>query len=311
LFTVADELSLFPGEPCTFANQERPIADMKWVRVADGKNAACDFHIYTEVPKSTRVVGFVLNDLTAEFNAASVIYGEKGSPGWLPISFRDFTGREVARTYSDEYGSYEALVPSTYNVAAPMPSGAAPQMLTMVLNDPTMPDPANPGNDGRPHRIGTTVADVVTGVYAFQAIATTLFARAATGTGRWIDVNLTTQTATAMIGMRQVYVAYATTGKEGWETPEGTWTIISRVADETMTSAGLGLAADQEYYVQEHVLFTQYFTTGGHALHLNYWRPDWVFGRVPTSHGCVGLRYADAAYFWDFATIGTKVIVHR
>lgn len=128
---------------------------------------------------------------------------------------------------------------------------------------------------------------------------------------RWIDVNLTTQTATAMIGMRQVYVAYATTGKEGWETPEGTWTIISRVADETMTSAGLGLAADQEYYVQEHVLFTQYFTTGGHALHLNYWRPDWVFGRVPTSHGCVGLRYDDAAYFWDFATIGTKVIVHR
>ncbi len=146
LFTVAAELSLFPGEPCTFAGQERPIADMKWVRVANGKNAACDFHVYTEVPKSTRVVGFVLNDLTAEFNAASVIYGEKGSPGWLPISFRDFTGREVARTYSDEYGSYEALVPSTYNVAAPMPSGAAPQMLTMVLNDPTMPDPANPGN---------------------------------------------------------------------------------------------------------------------------------------------------------------------
>lgn len=146
LFTVPDELTLFPGEPCAFANQERPIADMKWVRVANGKNAACDFHVYTEVPKSTRVVGFVLNDLTAEFNAASVIYGEKGSPGWLPISFRDFTGREIARTYSDEYGSYEALVPSTYNVAAPMPSGAAPQMLTMVLNDPTMPNPANPAN---------------------------------------------------------------------------------------------------------------------------------------------------------------------
>lgn len=57
----------------------------------------------------------------------------------------------------------------------------------------------NPGNDGLPHRVGTTISDVVTGVYAFQAIATTLFARAATGTGRWIDVNLAQSTA-ALLG---------------------------------------------------------------------------------------------------------------
>ena len=57
----------------------------------------------------------------------------------------------------------------------------------------------NPGNDGVPHRVGTTISDVVTGVYAFQAIATTLFARAATGTGRWIDVNLAQSTA-ALLG---------------------------------------------------------------------------------------------------------------
>ena len=57
----------------------------------------------------------------------------------------------------------------------------------------------NLGNDGLPHRVGTTISDVVTGVYAFQAIATTLFARAATGTGRWIDVNLAQSTA-ALLG---------------------------------------------------------------------------------------------------------------
>ena len=86
LFTVPAELSLFPDQhvPCAFAGQERPMADMKWVRVAEGKNAAADFHVYTEVPKATRVVGFVLNDLTAEFNAQNPIFGEKGSPGWLP-----------------------------------------------------------------------------------------------------------------------------------------------------------------------------------------------------------------------------------
>ncbi|MBR1123696.1 CoA transferase [Bradyrhizobium lablabi] len=57
----------------------------------------------------------------------------------------------------------------------------------------------NTGNDGLPHRVGTTISDVVTGVYAFQAIATTLFARAATGTGRWIDVDLAQSTA-ALLG---------------------------------------------------------------------------------------------------------------
>lgn len=147
-FTVPAQFSLFPSpdDEVPFAGATRPLADMKYVRVADGFNTAADFHVYTEVPKSTRVVGFVLNDLTAEFNAASVIFGEKGAPGWIPISFRDWAGHEVARTYADEYGSYNALLPSTYTVNAPMPSGVAPQMLTMVLNDPTMPDPANPNN---------------------------------------------------------------------------------------------------------------------------------------------------------------------
>src|ERR1700730_11045525 len=57
----------------------------------------------------------------------------------------------------------------------------------------------NVGNDGTPHRVGTTISDVVTGVYAFQAIATTLFSRASVGTGRWIDVNLSQSTA-ALLG---------------------------------------------------------------------------------------------------------------
>jgi len=57
----------------------------------------------------------------------------------------------------------------------------------------------NVGNDGTPHRVGTTISDIVTGVYAFQAIATTLFSRAAVGTGRWIDVNLAQSTA-ALLG---------------------------------------------------------------------------------------------------------------
>jgi len=57
----------------------------------------------------------------------------------------------------------------------------------------------NLGNDKIPHRVGHTISDVATGVYAFQAIATALFARASVGTGRWIDVNLAQSTA-ALLG---------------------------------------------------------------------------------------------------------------
>ena len=57
----------------------------------------------------------------------------------------------------------------------------------------------NVGNDKTPHRVGTTISDVATGVYAFQAIATALFARASVGTGRWIDVSLVQSTA-ALLG---------------------------------------------------------------------------------------------------------------
>ena len=66
----------------------------------------------------------------------------------------------------------------------------------------------------------------------------------------------------------------------------------------------------EDYYVLDHVLYTQYFTDRGHALHLNYWRPDGYFGRVRSSHGCVGLRFADAKFLWNFATYGTRVTVH-
>ena len=57
----------------------------------------------------------------------------------------------------------------------------------------------NVGADNIPHRVGTTISDICTGLYAFQAISAALFARATVGKGRWIDVNLTQSTA-ALLG---------------------------------------------------------------------------------------------------------------
>ena len=80
----------------------------------------------------------------------------------------------------------------------------------------------NAGNDGIPHRVGTTISDVVTGVYAFQAIATTLFARAATGTGRWIDVSLVQSTA-ALLGHKAAEYVLEGGAPRALNTPAGTY----------------------------------------------------------------------------------------
>lgn len=126
----------------------------------------------------------------------------------------------------------------------------------------------------------------------------------------WVDVNLSAQAAVGMLGREWTRIALVSTGKPGWDTPEGEFRIVRRVANETMTSASLGITDPNDQYVLTDVLYTQYFTFQGHALHLNYWRPASVFGAEATSHGCVGMRLADAEYFWRFLGIGSRVVIH-
>ena len=129
-------------------------------------------------------------------------------------------------------------------------------------------------------------------------------------TGRWIDVNLTNQVVVAYQGRALVRLARTSTGRPGFETPPGAYGILRRVASETMTSAGVvGKNGQTASYSVPHVRWTQYFSSDGKALHENYWKPSDQFG-IPSSHGCAGLVAADAQFFWDWATVGTPVVVH-
>jgi lipoprotein-anchoring transpeptidase ErfK/SrfK len=127
----------------------------------------------------------------------------------------------------------------------------------------------------------------------------------------WVDVNLSQQVVVAMDGSTPVRVIYATTGMPGWETPTGTFHILYRVEDETMSSASIGIPVDSPggYYLTG-VMYTQYFTDQGHALHDNYWQPDSVFGSQATSHGCVGMQLDDATYLWNYLNVGSRVVIH-
>lgn len=123
--------------------------------------------------------------------------------------------------------------------------------------------------------------------------------------GRWIDVHLTQQLMVAYEGRTPVRTIVTTTGMPGWETPPGFYHINTRVANETMESGSIGA---ENFYVLKDVLFTQYFTDRGHALHFAWWKSVETIGR-PGSHGCLNLLLEDAQFFWDWADIGTAVLV--
>ena len=142
---VPAELTLFPGVPARHAGESRPLCDRKQVLLVDGKNAGVNFHLFTEVPVGGHIQGFVLNDLANEFDPNSPNLGEKYAPSWIPVSVRDYAGNEVYHTYTDEFGNYNAIVPSTYRINVPSPSGVSPNMLQVCLNSPFMPDRDHPG----------------------------------------------------------------------------------------------------------------------------------------------------------------------
>ena len=140
--------TLFPsyGDPTNFPGfaqgiTKAPQCNRKLLDVADGKNATFDFFLFTDAPKAGRIWGAVFNDLLLEFNPNSPNSGGNFTPSWLPVSLQDYTGMEVSRVYTDQWGHFDALVPSNYDIAPPIPLGLALSMITIRPNDPGPIDP--------------------------------------------------------------------------------------------------------------------------------------------------------------------------
>lgn len=157
---------------------------------------------------------------------------------------------------------------------------------------------------------------LVDGSYVYAAFVFTLQPGEASpltdpaGQEKWIDVNVTTQETRAMIGDTPVYTAPVSTGSPQFPSPLGTHRIGYRTPVERMTATQAGYTPNQATYDVERVLFTQYYENSGNALHLNYWRPQSVFGNQATSHGCIGMQLHDAQWFWLFGEEGMRVEVH-
>lgn len=120
---------------------------------------------------------------------------------------------------------------------------------------------------------------------------------------KWIEVDLSEQRTTAYEKATPIKNFLIASGMRGHETPVGEYAIWLRVRSQTMQG---GSKADGSYYNIPNVEWVSYFYQD-YALHGAWWREK--FG-APASHGCVNMTNADAQWIFEWAPVGTKVIVH-
>ncbi len=121
---------------------------------------------------------------------------------------------------------------------------------------------------------------------------------------KWIEVDLGQQRLTAHIGNASVYTTLVSTGTATHPTPPGDYNIFEKLAKDDMTN---GKAGDDDYYNLPDVPWVMYFIGGGYAIHGTYWHAN--FGHV-MSHGCVNVSTDGAKLLYDWAPLGTRVVVH-
>lgn len=144
----------------------------------------------------------------------------------------------------------------------------------------------------------TIVEDTPTSEYVAPNPSKPLPEVALSGNGaRWIDVDLTNQAVYAYEGDVMVNSFIVSTGT--WLTPTvvGQYKIYVKYRSAKMSGPG--------YYLPD-VPYIMYFYQG-YGLHGTYWHNN--FG-TPMSHGCVNLRIDDAAWLYNWASVGTVVNVH-
>jgi L,D-transpeptidase catalytic domain len=120
---------------------------------------------------------------------------------------------------------------------------------------------------------------------------------------RHIDVDLSAQQLIAYEGDTPVFHAPVATGKDGFNTPTGSFAIYSKYPMQSMT----GSAAGETWYVPD-IPWVQY-VVGGVALHGTYWHDQWGTG-TRMSHGCINLNIDDAEWLYEWADVGTQVDIH-
>ncbi len=123
-------------------------------------------------------------------------------------------------------------------------------------------------------------------------------------TTKRIVVDRSDQSLTAYDGEEIFMQEKISTGLDLTPTPRGTFTIFRKTPSRYMQGPLPGISND--YYDLPGVPWNLYFTHEGGAIHGTYWHDH--FG-IQWSHGCVNLPPDKAQTLYEWAPVGTTVIV--
>lgn len=115
---------------------------------------------------------------------------------------------------------------------------------------------------------------------------------------RWIQVNISNQRLVAWEGSNPVYAVRVSTGKKKTPTLAGIFNIQTKLLKTRMRGDG---------YDMPNVPHVMYYS-GGYGIHGAYWHRS--FG-TPVSRGCINVAPNHAKWLYNWASVGTPVIVLR
>ena len=118
------------------------------------------------------------------------------------------------------------------------------------------------------------------------------------GQQKWLEINVATQRLIAWEGGKPVYAIVVSTGKSSTPTYPGIFSIYRKQHPERMRGRG---------YDIPNVPHAMYYHRG-YAIHGAYWHRR--FG-TPVSRGCTNVAPNHARWLYNWATVGTPVVVHR
>ena len=183
-------------------------------------------------------------------------------------------------TFTSTPTSTPTTTPTATITASPTP---LPSLTASVTPKPTKTPLPAPTKTRAPTQPSTGSASVPANIAADQ---------------RWIDIDISKQRAYAYQGSQLVRSFVVSTGIAAYPTITGQYHVYVRYRYADM--AGVG------WYLP-NVPYVMYFYKG-YGLHGTYWHNN--FG-TPMSHGCINFRIEDAAWVYDFTTIGTLVNLHN
>jgi lipoprotein-anchoring transpeptidase ErfK/SrfK len=224
---------------------------------------------------------------------------------WLDITPEDKTKKVDIAVNS---GKVLAYIDS---IAAPI--GRAPKAQVNVTESDGSTQVLIPGANGititGENSIATTVAANLLSGSGFSETLPVVYQPYETITAgdypKWIEVDITNKILYAYQNTTLVASYLVTAGAPATPTVTGQYAIYSKYVSQNMQ----GENVDGSTYFQPNVPWVNYFYKD-YAIHGNYWRPTSYFGHVNSSHGCVGVQDNNAEWIYNWAPIGTPVIIH-